>query len=157
MWHSIEILVPDPRDDADLDFSTCALTVVTSDPPKSHRGPQAHWQPRFDALGGRLFHIGDPFDIKVRNDRYYVYDAFAPLEVASNFRRFSQVYQPDFETVLSKLCAASAAGAIHVTDDVWLGPKPKAYKRPIALPRFIEETRRRGLRSNSWRDVVLSL
>jgi hypothetical protein len=157
MWHSIEILVSDLRADADLDFSACALTVVTSEPPKSHRGPQPHWQARFDTMGGRLFHIGDPLDIKARGDRYYIYDAFAPLETASIFRRFRPAFQPDFETILRKLCAASATGVIHVTDDVWLGPKPKAYLRPMRLPRFIDETRKRGLRSNSWRDVVLPL
>jgi len=154
MWHSIEILVPDADPSVTLDFGDCDLTVIESDPPLSHRRPKSLWQPRFDALGGRLFHLGDPASIKVRQDRYYVYDAFAPHLKRSNFFPFRPEWQPGFEAVVTRLCQASQAGVIHVTDDVWLGPKPKSYKRPVPVSTFLTKVRDKGLRANSFRTVV---
>jgi hypothetical protein len=74
MWTSLEILVPRIEAEANPDFSDLRIKVVKSSPPKSHRRSSSLWQKDFDRVGGTLFHLGDPNEIKKRADRYYLYD-----------------------------------------------------------------------------------
>lgn len=59
MGASVEILVcgtPNLK----LDDASVPFNVVTSSPPRSHRGSSALWQSEFERDGGTLVHIGDP-------------------------------------------------------------------------------------------------
>jgi hypothetical protein len=152
MWLSLEILVPGQLRH-DCDFSNLDITVVRSCPPKSHREGSSLWQSVFDEFGGTLFHLGDPIDIKVRQDRYYIYDAFDWSESGAVFVKLLPQYQRDFEHIVRSLHGASGVGWILVSTDVWLGPKSVRYKHPMPVDAFVELTRRKGIRKNSLRQI----
>lgn len=154
MWLSLEILASDVPLSVKRGFKNLDITVTGSSPPISHRGSSSIWQPEFDKLGGTLFHLGDPVNIKVRQDRYYLYDAFDLDASDRQFVKFLPKYQRDFEFIVRAIMSRSKVGRIFVTTDVWLGPKPVRYRRPIGLDKFLEASRVRGIRRNSLREVV---
>lgn len=150
MWTSLEILVPAPSQERAVDFSRSAITVVVSDPPRSHRGPSSLWQSDFSRIGGRLYHLGDPVDIKVRKDRYYLYDAFDPEVAGPKEIKLRDRYQEDFEEIVRALCCSSRERRIFIGIDTWLGPQAKRNKRPVDLESFFKTSRLRPLRTNSF-------
>lgn len=153
MWVSLEILLPNQIFAQPLDFSSYELTVVVSSPPHSHREESSIWQTVFEEQCGTLFHLGDPQAIKVRQDRYYLYDVFDQDQTDALFIKFLPAYQFEFEQIVRKLCDVSTTGLIYVTTDVWLGPKSHAYKYVIPIDKFIKITAGRGIRKNSLRRV----
>lgn len=155
MWFSIEILVPRLNPVLALDFSASAITVVESAPPASHRQPSSLFQGFFNRTGGVLFHLGDPENIKIRQDRYYVYDALEQKRSPSLFHRFLPRYQRNFHEIVDSLAYVSEPGNIWVSVDVCLGPKPYAYKQPRSLGQFLNKVDATGFRANSICEVVV--
>lgn len=151
MWISIEILLPNQISRKEITYSESQITVARSYPAISHRGDSSLWQREFNKRNGTLYHLGDPLDIKVRNDRYYVYDAIDWKHSRGMFVKFLPRYQRNFERILTTLFEHSDGGEMVVSTDVWLGPTPKLYKTELSLANFLESERQYGLRLNSLR------
>lgn len=142
---SIEILVIGVKQISLKEFNY-PFVVVTSFPPRSHRGVSSLWQSEFDAEGGVLVHIGDP-NMSHRNGLFWAYEILEEIELR-RYRLTPRCRSAFFE-LPKKLLSISPSKKILFTSDSQFGPKKYRYRREYTINSLEKLHNKSGLRLNS--------
>jgi hypothetical protein len=145
MGTSIELLVVGTKR-LSLNVEHFPFAVLTSYPPRSHRGSSSLWQSEFDRKGGTLVHVGDPSMLR-REGFFWAYEILEEIEMRRY--RFLPKCKAAFFRLLQALLEESRDGEIVLTSDAQFGPRPMNFRRIYKLESVKRMHDKYGLRLNS--------